>query len=234
SGLGAGRAVHYTLGGQVNNGAWMLDLEFYHKKTTGLTEYRLPSMGNFARMGSSQLFQGSGTSSGFDLFLQWRRADFVGWMSYSFNNSRIRYPDYPGLGSFPADEDTPHTLRLSGNYTHGGWDLSFTWSFASGRPYTTPDLKAFFDGDNGLVLELASPPVRNDNRLPDNHNLDLRVSRSFATKFVRGEWSVSLLNVYDRQNSWYRYYIVSVGRRAPVDVRTLGFVPMISAKLQLN
>ena len=78
--------------------------------------------------------------------------------------------------------------------------------WASGRPYTEPESRYTFNGVDGQAYQGVRIGPKNAHRLPARHRLDAGVTRRFRMGGADLDASLSLFNLYDRQNVWYRQY----------------------------
>ena len=112
--------------------------------------------------------------------------------------------------------DRRHNVNLLSTYTFGNdlnWEASARWNFGSGFPFTQTqgfyELITFEDGINtDITSENGDLGILygglNEGRLPYYHRLDITIKR----KFYIGDNSIlqtslSITNVYDRQNIFY-------------------------------
>jgi hypothetical protein len=158
---------------------------------------------------------------------------FYGIASYALSWSN-RYRD--GL-IIPFNFDRRHALNLSGGYRLGSnWDLSVTWTYGSGFPWTDavgitprivrredpqtgelrPEIERNFKGIE-LVADRGGLDNLNRGRLPDYHRLDVRVTT--YPQWFGLTWSVYLdvINVYNRRN------IISRNWRVDDETGEIGF-----------
>ncbi len=229
-GLKPGFSEHRILGLQYQYRGFLFDVEFYHKKLEGIFEpfnYRqFVSRDTLA----DPAIQRDGTASGLDIHIRQNTGAFTGWLSYSYSRARMKN----GALSYPADQDTPHDLKLVGSIGIGGWNLSATWQYVSGKPYSKPDLEIDIDpGSQFRTYVLLAPQLRNTERLPAAHHLNLSLTRTFSNSRFNGKMGVSIFNVYNRENTWYRYFTVRNGELAPVDVRMFGLTPSLFLEIKL-
>jgi hypothetical protein len=162
----------------------------------------------------------TGEAYGFEILLQKVQAigpnTLYGWASYSLSWSN-RYRD--GL-VIPFNFDRRHAFNVTGGYKLGeNWDLSVTFTYGSGFPWTDaigiaprvylredpqtgerrPEIEMNF---KGVELQADRGGLENLNaaRLPDYHRLDLRVTT--YPRWFGLNWAVYLdvINVYNRRN----------------------------------
>jgi hypothetical protein len=139
--IGPERAKHSLLTWQYRKDTRTLRMEVYHKKYTDLVRYReefslLP--GNFTNTGS-------GYSRGFDIF--WRDQKEFGksdyWVSYSWNDSKRNYRDYPMAVRPPYASEHNLSVVYKRFFPSLSSFVSATWSHASGRPFHDPNQPGF-------------------------------------------------------------------------------------------
>jgi len=75
---------------------------------------------------------------------------------------------------------------------------------------------------------------KNANRLPDYHRLDLSASRRFSWGNWSTEVGLSIFNVYNHKNVWYRDYNLDTVPIAITDVLMLGFTPTLYIQMNLK
>ena len=99
----------------------------------------------------------------------------------------------------PSSWDTRHLLNLISSYKFGkSWNMAMRWRFVGGAPYSPIDLeksgnRAAWDITNQAYIDYNN---FNSLRLPNSHQLDLRIDKEFYFK----KW---VLNLYtDIQNAY--------------------------------
>ena len=163
-------------------------LEAYHKRLWDLVvdteDNQAPYIEN----------AGEGRIYGAELSARYDRGRYFGYASYTLSRSerkRIGSPYH--LSAY----DQPHILNLAaGARWPRGWQLSGTFRYISGTPYT-PVQAGLYDADTGLYL----PVMGSDNsaRGAAYHRLDVRLLKRWA--IGRGSFAVylDLQNAYNNQ-----------------------------------
>ena len=72
---------------------------------------------------------------------------------------------------------------------------------------------------------------KNSYRLPDYQRLDLSIAYRFENKSMDGELGLSVFNVYNHKNVWYKKYDLDVSPIVVTDVAMLGITPSVFIKL---
>ena len=138
------RAGHSILTWQYRKDSRTLRVEAYYKDYSDLVKFAeefSPLPGNFTN-------SGSGYSRGFDIF--WRDQKEFGksdyWISYSWNDSKRNYRDYPLAVRPPYASEHNLSAVYKRFFPALNSFLSATWSYASGRPYHDPNQPGFMNG----------------------------------------------------------------------------------------
>jgi len=155
--LSSEKANHYILNYQYNKDRQTFRAEIYFKEYANLVKYD-DADANFATVYNNK---GQGYAKGIDIFWRDNKSikNFEYWISYSFIDTERDYKNYPtqATPSFVANQ----SLSVVGKW----WidklksQVSFTNSFATGRPYNNPNESTFLGsktkGYNNLSLSWA-------------------------------------------------------------------------------
>lgn len=192
-------------------------VEAYYKNMDNLIEYKEGA----TFFGSSENWEnlvvaGRGWSYGVEVLVQREIGRLTGWVGYTWSRT-MRLFDREGQvlnngNPFPAKYDRRHDLSVVLSYKlNDRVDFSATWVFSTGNTATlsTQRYSRSFE-ESGEYEEPATNGIsyfegRNNYRLPNYHRLDLGVN--FHKKFKRAHRtiSVSIYNVYNRQNPYMLY-----------------------------
>lgn len=244
-----GNSEHYIAGINYELEDYIFEVEAYYKDMENLIEYSRrfqmkPEQQNF-------FFFGSGFSRGIEFLAQKKTGDLNGWISYTVGEIEHTFPSLNNGEAFPASHDRTHELKTVGTYSFGNWDFSATWVFATGMSYTSPESQYYLDMLNGETQSYIHISDKNSYRLPDYHRMDISVSYHFGRTQSKKRWEdsvwspknkkddgssteigLSIFNVYNNDNVWYRKYDLEVSPIVITDVKMLGFTP--SAYLKVN
>ncbi len=238
SGIPVSNATHYVAGGSYETKDFLFDMEAYYKKLDNLSEYTLRFAPSFIdNSGYEQFFyNGEGYSRGIDFLLQKKFGKLTGWIGYTLSETRYKFPVY-GDGYFPANQDVTNEFKIVGTYKPvRDLTLSATWIFATGKPYTEPIGAYTLNTPNGGNLNFLVVDGKNNARYPNYHRLDLlaKYDLSFIKSF-KSSLSLSLFNVYDRANVWYKEYgYDDTNGVTETNVNLLGFTPNLTFSIQLK
>lgn len=144
---------------------------------------------------------GSGYAQGIDVFWRDRKSikNFDYWISYSYIDTKRLYQNY--VAKVTPDYVSDHNLNVIMKYFVMKWqtNFSFSYNYASGRPYYNPASQTFF-GD----------------RAPDFHNLALTVSYLTNIKKMFTVIYLSLDNITNQKNVLGYRYSADGTQRFPV------------------
>ncbi len=237
-GIPVSHAIHFIAGGSYETKDFLFDLEAYYKKLDNLSEYTLRFAPSLLDNSEYQTFfyTGKGYSRGMDLLIQKKFGKLTGWLGYTLSETRYNFPVY-GSGYFPANQDVTNEFKFVSTYKPvRDLTLSATWIFATGKPYTEPLGAYTLNTPNGGNLNFIVVEGKNNARYPNYHRLDLLAKYDLSfIKSCRSSLSLSLFNVYDRANVWYREYAYdSMNGVTETNVNLLGFTPNLTLSIQLK
>jgi hypothetical protein len=214
--LKPGESDHYTMGFTWAGKPFNLDMEYYQKQSKGMIE-QVNTVSDDAII-TPALVQRKTKSYGVDVLLHYENKAFDGWLGYSYNNSKI---DNPVTSSYPLSGETPHSLKAIGQYTWGSLVFAVSGYYTSGTPYSLPVLN---NAGNGSYI-LTAPVSRNSERLPAETRIDLSLNYHYKAPWYRINLGLSIYNLLDQQNTWYKSFSVRDGQIISNNVYKLGFTP---------
>lgn len=234
-------AIHYDLGLSWDNLEYLFGVEAYYKKIENLTEYSLRF--NMSPLGvdyDENFFSGHGFAQGLEFLAQKNSGKINGWISYTIGTAQNQFDIY-GSDYFPANQDVTHEFKIVGLYKYRRWDFSATWIYATGRPYTAPSGAYTVTLLDGTEQEYFTVTSKNGLRLPAYHRADISANFKIlmGTKTDRkrrelGYIGISIFNVYDRQNVWYKEFTIEDGEILETNVSYLGFTPNLTLSIKLR
>ncbi len=229
------KARHFMLGATHSFGKYDFNIELFHKKYEGLSEFTQQTrpIRNEDGTGLSLILEqefntGSGTASGVELFLQKNIGDFTGWAGYTF--SEVIY-DFPTVSDekYFADQDTTHEFKTVLMYQWKNWDFASTFIYATGRPFTK--VLGVAEDTFPTTYQVGK---KNDERYDDYHRLDVSATYNFQLLGSEGKAGLSLFNIYDRKNEWYAEYNIVEGEILETEVNYRGFTPSLFVSWNLH
>ncbi|MCO5723861.1 TonB-dependent receptor [Robiginitalea marina] len=236
----------YALGYFRNSasGEYSLETEVFYKQVDNRIDYidgaNLIANNAIERV----ILNGEARAYGWELLLRKNTGAFTGWMAYTLSKSEQRTPGRDldlnngrsGLETginfgewYNTPFDKTHDLTLFGNYAlNDRWSFNANFTYQTGQPTNYPVGQFEFEG---LVVPFYG--LRNQERLPDYHRLDLSATlrpRRAETRKVKGEWVFSIYNVYNRMNAAAINFRQNqdTGRNEAVRTSIFGIVPSVT------
>ena len=231
-------AIHYTAGIAFETIDFLLSAEAYYKTIMGLTEYSLRF--NPSPMGSKydeNFFNGKGYSKGIEFLVQKKSGKLNGWISYTLGEAKNYFSVYSN-NYFPANQDVSHEFKVVMLYKYKRWSFSATWIYATGRPYTAPSGAYTITLLDGTTQDFFTVTSKNVLRLPNYHRCDLGITYELMVgprrKREIGYIGLSVFNVYNRTNVWYKEYSIVDSQIIETNINYLGIMPNLTISLKLR
>jgi ferric enterobactin receptor len=222
-------AIHYIAGGTWQFSGYVLDVEGFYKSLDNIAEFTQRFQRNAFEPYTFLI--GDGRIEGIQMLLQKKVGEFTGWIAYTLEKAEDRFPQLNDDQYFPADNDQTHELKVIGSYSPGAdWNISATFIFATGKPYTAPISQytlALLDSTKYSYTHVSS---ENQFRLPDYQRLDISVSKSFRFESSSLSVGLSIFNLYNHTNISYYQYNVNTDPIVVTAVTGLGFLPSVFAQ----
>ena len=188
-----------------------VSVEAYYRKLQNVVEYKNGAQLLLNQHVETDLLNAKGYTYGIEFYARKSEGALTGWISYTYSRSKLKTSgtsDEEQINRnrfYPSNFDKPHNLVIIANYhLSRRWRVSGTFAFNTGRPVTLPELKFNSEGS-----ELIYYSDRNKYRLPDYHRLDIAITYDEnlrLKKTWKGSWTLSVINVYGRNNTYSVYY----------------------------
>ncbi len=228
--VAAGYFVNFT------DDKYSVELETFYKKVKNRLDYidgaNLIANNNIERI----VLNGQLRAYGLELLFRKNKGDFSGWVSYTLSKSEQqtpgRTPSEIGINNgnwYNSAYDKLHNLAITGSYKwNDKWSFGSNFILQSGQPVTYPNGQYSYFG-----LTIPSYGLRNANRLPAYHHLDISAtltSRKNKNRKWQSEWVFSVYNLYNRQNaaSISFYQNKETGANEAERTSIFGIVPAVS------
>jgi len=225
-------AKHYVLGASIELDDFLFDVEVYRKDLDGLSEFSL----RYQRAGDPDplnlFFGGTGIAEGIEFLAQKKYGTYTGWASYTLSRVDHTFPDLNDGEPFPALHDQTHEFKIVNNVSLGRLNFSGTWVAATGRPYTAPESEytlTLLDGTEQSYIHVGD---KNGLRLPAYHRADVAAHYRFDVGRWTGDVGLSVFNLYNQTNVWYRQFDLSETPILINDMTFLGITPAISVRFE--
>lgn len=190
---------------------YSFSLEGYYRTTDNTIEYKNGADLYLNPAIETQVLPAQNYAYGAELSVRKNTGMVTGGASYTYSRvftkvlSDFAEEQVNGGEYYPGNVDRPNNFVLSASVKLGkGWLFSSNFVYTTGRPATYPDGSYIIN--NTIVTNYS---VRNQDRLPDYHRLD--ISFSHDTRRYPGQKRYSVLNfsfynVYLRKNVYSLYF----------------------------
>ena len=194
---------------------WKYNIDFsvegYYKQMNNMLEYKPGSTFLGSSVGwEDMVCSGRGWAYGIEFLAQKSLGDITGWLGYTWSRT-MRQFDTPGQElnnglPFPAKYDRIHDISITVQYKPDNtFDAGVTWVFSTGNTATLAMQQISGDDDNSYWSQINYVDSRNNFRLPPYHRMDVSVNFHKQKKHGVRTWSISIYNLYNRQNPFIIY-----------------------------
>jgi len=186
---------------------YSLEAEVFYKKVNNRLDY-IDGADLIANDAIEQvLLNGQLRSYGLELMLRKNEGKLNGWISYTLSKSEQQTPGRnayeTGINNgnwYSSVYDKLHNIAVTASYKlTDKWTFGGNFALQSGQPVTYPNSRYEY-----LDITIPSYGLRNENRLPAYHHLDVSATltpRKNIGRKWQGEWVFSIYNIYNRQNA---------------------------------
>ncbi|MBR9854631.1 MAG: TonB-dependent receptor [Algicola sp.] len=186
---------------------YSLEVEAYYKNVDNRIDYIDGSDLIGQNTIETEILNGEMRAYGLEFLFRKNEGDFTGWIAYTLSKSEQRTlggtAGGPGINNgdwYDSAFDRTHDISVSGAYQlNDQWSFGTNLVFQTGRPVTYPNGQYEYEG-----LSIANYAPRNSDRLPAYHRMDISVNykpRKYRNKRFKGEWVLSVYNLYHRKNA---------------------------------
>ena len=207
----------YALGyfKNIKGGDYTLETEVYYKDIQNRIDY-IDGANLIANNAIEQvILNGEARAYGWEILFRKNTGRFNGWLSYTLSRSEQRTPgreptsdngrtnQETGINRgqwYNTPFDKTHDITLFGNFElNQKWRFNANFTYQTGQPTNYPIGQFEFQG-----ITIPYYGLRNQERLPDYHRLDLSATltpKKNKQRKLQGEWVFSIYNVYNRRNA---------------------------------
>jgi hypothetical protein len=207
---------------------WETSIEAYYKDIQNIIEYKNGARLLLNRSIEADVLPADGRAYGVEFAIKKNYGKFQGQIGYTFSRSFLSVKasfDQENINNgdwYPSNFDRPHNLIISARYVLGRkWTLSWNFTYATGIPTTLPDSRYVLGNRTYINFSL-----RNQDRIPDYHRLDLSFiyeSKSKSKKYSSNV-IVSFYNLYARRNPFSVFYGTRFGFDQAYRLSVLGTI----------
>ena len=220
----------------INEGAYSFETEAYYKKIQNRLNY-IDGANLIANEAIEQvILNGRMRAYGIEMMFKKNKGKITGWISYTLSKSEQQTPgrtaEETGINNgqwYSSVYDKTHNLAVTSTYNlNERWSFGANFAFQTGQPVTYPNGQYTY-----LGITVPSYGLRNEDRLPAYHHLDISATLSLAKNKNRkwkGEWVFSIYNVYNRQNAASVNFRqnADTGNNEAIKTSIFGIVPAVS------
>lgn len=217
----------------LNENIFEFSAEAYFRNTKNLTDFVSGANLQLNTAIETQLLNGKGKAYGLEMMLTKKKGEVTGWFNYTYarsfqkiNNEFSEIEQIANGNWYNTNYDKPHSLNFVFNtHPHPIHDIGFTFSYSTGRPFTSPS--------GVLKLGEKTYPVyesRNNDRLSAYHRLDftwIMNNPSEKDRDWKGSWVFTVYNIYGRRNAYSVFFKSQTDRIKPYELSVFGS-PIVS------
>lgn len=197
-------STQYSIGysGMTSCGSWDWSAEVYYKTMQNVYDYK-DGVTMFSRINlESLILRGKGRSYGLEVMMRKNFGKLTGWISYTLSKTETKVPGINKDRWYNASNDRRNDIAVVALYDFNDkWDVSASWTYASGRPLTAPDAKYTIDGVTCYYYS-----ERNSYITPSSHRLDVSARYIKMGKKFTSIVSFGIYNLYAHQSPFVIYF----------------------------
>jgi hypothetical protein len=219
-----------------NDDQYSLEVETYYKKVKNRLDY-IDGANLIANDAIEQvILNGQMRSYGLEVMLRKNEGRFNGWISYTLSKSEQQTPgrnaSETGINNgnwYNSVYDKTHNLAVTSAYNlNKKWTFGANFALQTGQPVTYPNGQYQYQD-----IVVPSYGLRNENRLPAYHHLDISATLTPHKNDKRNwkaEWVFSIYNLYNRRNAASINFRqnADTGNNEAVRTSIFGIVPAVS------
>jgi hypothetical protein len=219
-----------------NDDQYSLEVESYYKKVKNRLDY-IDGANLIANDAIEQvILNGQMRSYGLEVMLRKNEGRFNGWISYTLSKSEQQTPGRnateTGINNgnwYNSVYDKTHNLAVTSAYNlNKKWTFGANFALQTGQPVTYPNGQYQYQD-----IVVPSYGLRNENRLPAYHHLDISATLTPHKNDKRNwkaEWVFSIYNLYNRRNAASINFRqnADTGNNEAVRTSIFGMVPAVS------
>jgi hypothetical protein len=219
-----------------NDDMYSLEVETYYKEVQNRLDY-IDGANLIANKAIEQIIlNGQLRSYGLEIMFRKNEGKFNGWISYTLSKSEQqtpgRTPIETGINNgqwYNSVYDKLHNVAVTTSYNlNEKWSFGANFALQTGQPVTYPVGQYEY-----LGINVPSYGLRNENRLPAYHHLDIAATLTPSKNKNRewkGEWVFSIYNLYNRKNAASINFRqnADTGSNEAIKTSIFGIVPAVS------
>ncbi|MFV8372834.1 TonB-dependent receptor [Flavobacterium sp. LB2P74] len=218
------------------NDMYSLEVETYYKEVQNRLDY-IDGADLIANKAIEQIIlNGQLRSYGVEIMFRKNEGKFNGWISYTLSKSEQQTPGRTRIETginngqwYNSVYDKLHNIAITTSYNlNEKWSFGANFALQTGQPVTYPVGQYEY-----LGINVPSYGLRNENRLPAYHHLDIAATltpRKNKNREWKGEWVFSIYNLYNRKNAASINFRQNsdTGSNEAIKTSIFGVVPAVS------
>jgi hypothetical protein len=217
-GLLPATSSQYVLGLEYKDPLLAVIIEGYYKTVQGIYEYRDGALRRQQQLQIKDLVTpANGTAKGIEVMVEKRAGSVRGWIGYTWSWVDRQSDILNNGNAFFPRQDKRHDLSIALTYEISPrWELSCTFSLASGQPITLPSAVLLWNTSNNPITNLTTNLPSIDLGIPDQptllyeersnarmgmfHKADINLAYKFRWYSADCSLYFNVYNVYNRTN----------------------------------
>ena len=218
------------------DGDYSLEVETYYKTVKNRLDY-IDGADLIANKAIEQIIlNGQLRSYGLEMMLKKNEGRLNGWISYTLSKSEQQTPGRTAVETginngawYNSVYDKTHNIAITSAYNlNEKWSFGANFALQTGQPVTYPNGRYEY-----LGITVPSYGLRNENRLPAYHHLDISATltpEKNVNRNWKGEWVFSIYNLYNRKNAASINFRQNsdTGNNEALKTSIFGIVPAVS------
>ena len=226
-----GRQFSLGLYKNFSDNTYETSIEGYYKTMDNLVEYSesyVPGLSIGVDNVDNNLTFGTGESYGLEFFIAKKRGNINGWIGYTLSKTTREFENLNNGQEYFSKYDRLHDLSFVLNYQiTKRLNFSTVFVYATGNSLTIPNSVFVMDGN--LITQWGE---RNNYRMEPYHRMDVALTlKNKETKKYDSSWTLSIYNVYNRQNPYFIYFepdgVLSPGQDVQITAQQVSLFPII-------
>lgn len=227
------KSTQYAIGAvstrKFNNHNYELSIEFFYKDLQNLIAYKTGANVFGASVDWQDKIEknGKGVSKGIELLINKKTGKTTGWIGYTYSKTTRQFENINEGIPYLFKYDRPHDLSVVIIHKiNKNVNFSLTWVYGTGNAITLPVSAYSIITETGLEQIYVYEGI-NTFRMRDYHKMDIGFNFSKEKKWGTRMWSLSIYNVYNRQNPYYYFFEKKSNNSNEVVLKQLSMFPIM-------
>ena len=215
-------------------------IEGYYKKMNNIIQYKEGS--SFFSQNTdwqTKVEVGQGWAYGCEFLLEKKVGKLTGWIGYTISRTDRQFDNINFGKKFPYRYDRRHDASLVLTYKlNEKWDFGLVFVYGTGNAVTLSS-QTYNLAPNSITSDLNNSQIGyansiNNYRMPAYSRMDISANRTRIKKWGKSILSLSIYNVYSRQNPYFLYTEQQGNVVVLKQISLFPIIPSISWKFNLD